>query len=328
MRRALKVILAKPRGFCAGVVRAIDIVERALDQYGAPVYVRHEIVHNKAVVADLKARGAIFVDDLEGVPAGALTVFSAHGVGRAVEEEAEARGLDVIDATCPLVQKVHHHGQAYAERGFDVVLIGHAGHPEVEGTRGRIPGRLHVIGTVEEVATLQVSDPAKVAYITQTTLSLRDTRAVIDALSRRFPAVVGPDMRDICYATQNRQLAAMRLAEEVQSLLVIGSANSSNSTRLAEIGTAAGIPSRLVDGPAELDPAWLFGVDVIGITAGASAPERLVTETIARLDQFREVSVEILDGVEETVRFRLPARLMTERHAPTPKSAQALADRA
>ncbi|MEJ1159241.1 4-hydroxy-3-methylbut-2-enyl diphosphate reductase [Prosthecomicrobium sp. N25] len=315
MRRPLKVILAKPRGFCAGVVRAIDIVERALDDYGAPVYVRHEIVHNRAVVEDLRARGAVFVESLDAVPEGALTIFSAHGVSNAVEAEAAGRGLDVIDATCPLVQKVHAHGRAYAEKGYDVVLIGHAGHPEVEGTRGRVPGRLHVVGTVGEVAGLEVADPERVAYITQTTLSLADTREIIAALTRRFPAVVGPDMRDICYATQNRQLAVLRLVEEVQALVVIGSRNSSNSNRLQEIGAAAGIPSRLIDGPADLDPAWLFGVDTIGITAGASAPERLVTETVTRLDHFRDVSVEVLDGVEETVRFRLPARLMTARRA-------------
>jgi 4-hydroxy-3-methylbut-2-enyl diphosphate reductase len=315
MKRPLKVILAKPRGFCAGVVRAIDIVERALEDYGAPVYVRHEIVHNKAVVEGLRGRGAIFVEDLDEVPAGALTIFSAHGVSSAVEADATARGLDVIDATCPLVQKVHAHGQAYAEKGYDVVLIGHAGHPEVEGTRGRVPGRLHVVGSVDGVADLVVADPERVAYITQTTLSLSDTREIIAALTRRFPAVVGPDMRDICYATQNRQLAVLRLVEEVQSLIVVGSANSSNSNRLQEIGAAAGIPSRLVDGPADLDPAWLFGIDVIGMTAGASAPERLVRETIARLDHFRDVAVEILDGVEETVRFRLPARLLAARRA-------------
>lgn len=310
MRRPLKVILAKPRGFCAGVVRAIDIVERALEEYGAPVYVRHEIVHNRAVVEDLRGRGAVFVENLDEVPAGALTIFSAHGVSSAVEADAAARALDVIDATCPLVQKVHAHGRAYADKGYDVVLIGHAGHPEVEGTRGRVPGRLHVVGTAGEVDDLAVTDPDRVAYITQTTLSLADTREIIAALSRRFPSVVGPDMRDICYATQNRQLAVLRLVEEVQALIVVGSPNSSNSNRLQEIGAAAGIPSRLVDGPVEIDPAWLFGIDTIGLTAGASAPERLVRETIARLEVFRDVSVEILDGVEETVRFRLPARLL------------------
>jgi 4-hydroxy-3-methylbut-2-en-1-yl diphosphate reductase len=290
-------------------VRAIEIVEWALARYGAPVYVRHEIVHNKHVVDDLRARGAIFVDGVDEIPKGAITVFSAHGVSQEVEAEAAARDLDVIDATCPLVRKVHHEGRRYAEQGRDVVLIGHRGHAEVEGTRGQIPGRLHIVSSPEEVAGIEVADPTRIAYVTQTTLSLLDTHDIIEALRRRFPAIVGPDTRDICYATQNRQKAVIELAKRVQLLLVVGSANSSNSNRLREIGAAAGIESHLIEGAGELDPVWLDGIDVVGLTAGASAPEAVVQETILRLGSLRRVSLEDLDGVEEKVRFRLPERI-------------------
>ena len=290
-------------------MRAIEIVEWALARYGPPVYVRHEIVHNKHVVDTLRSRGAIFVNGVEEIPAGAMTVFSAHGVSREVEHAANARGLDVIDATCPLVRKVHNEGRRYAEQGCDVVLVGHRGHAEVEGTRGQIPGRLHIVSSVEDVSRLEVNDPTRVAYVTQTTLSLLDTHDIIVALRQRFPAIVGPDTRDICYATQNRQKAVIELANRVQLLLVVGSANSSNSNRLREIGTAAGIESHLIEGPAELDPAWLVGVDVAGLTAGASAPEAVVQDTIGRLRSLRSVTVEDLDGVEEKVRFRLPDRI-------------------
>lgn len=315
MAGPLRVILAKPRGFCAGVVRAVDIVERALAIYGPPVYVRHEIVHNTHVVSELAGRGAIFVDELDQVPDGAIVVFSAHGVPRAVEWEASRRGLDVIDATCPLVRKVHHEGQRYADRGYDVVLIGHREHPEVTGTRGQVTGPLQVVGTAAEVGALTVRDPDKVAYITQTTLSVTDTRDVIAALKDRFPAIIGPDVRDICYATQNRQQAVLVLAGLVDLVLVVGSPTSSNSNRLREISEQAGVPARLIDGPEHFDPAWLDGVDTVGLTAGASAPERLVTDTIRALSAVRPVVVRTLDGIEETVRFRLPERLV-EAHAP------------
>lgn len=291
------------------MVRAIDIVEQALDRYGAPVYVRHEIVHNRHVVETLRARGAIFVDEVDEVPEGALTIFSAHGVSRAVERAAAGRQLDVIDATCPLVRRVHNDGKRYAEKGFSLVLIGHSGHPEVEGTLGQVPGTTHVVATAEDVASLEVADPSRVAYVTQTTLSLDDTKDVIAALKRRFPAIVGPDTRNICYATQNRQRAVRELAHHVQLLLVVGSANSSNSNRLREIGAWAGIPSYLIDGPDAIDPRWLDDIDAVGLTAGASAPETLVNAAIERLETLRPVSVQELDGPQENVHFRLPERL-------------------
>ena len=306
----LRVLLANPRGFCAGVVRAVDIVERALALSQAPVYVRHEIVHNKHVVDGLKARGAIFVDETDKIPDGALTIFSAHGVSKDVEQEAARRHLDVIDATCPLVHKVHNEGRRYAERGFDVILIGHAGHPEVEGTRGQIKGRLHVVGTLADIASVAVSDPDKVAFITQTTLSVDDTRDLIAALRTRFPAIIGPDTRDICYATQNRQRAVKDMTREAGLVLVIGSANSSNSNRLRELAASEGIPSHLIDGPQSLDPAWLDGVTCMGLTAGASAPETLVEATLAALARWRTISVEILAGREENVVFKTPERLL------------------
>lgn len=305
----LRIILAQPRGFCAGVERAIDIVERALERYGAPVYVRHEIVHNHHVVEELRAQGAIFVNEVDEIPVGAVTVFSAHGVSRKVESDAAVRQLDVIDATCPLVHKVHTEGRRYAERDFDVVLIGHAGHPEVEGTRGQIQGQLHVIATADEVLQLQVRDPERVAYVTQTTLSIFDTRTVIEALRKRFPKVVGPDTRNICYATQNRQKAVLDIVDSVDIMIVIGGLNSSNSQRLREIGEGAGVPSYLIDRPEAFDITWLDGVNTIGLTAGASAPEKLVQDTIARIRTMRPVVVEVHDGLSENVKFRLPPRL-------------------
>ena len=308
----MRVVLAQPRGFCAGVERAIEIVERALKRYGPPVYVRHEIVHNKRVVEDLKAKGAIFVEELDGVPPGAITVFSAHGVAQTVEDEANGRRLPVIDATCPLVAKVHKEGQRYAEHGYEVVLIGHKGHPEVEGTMGRIAGTVHLVSKSGDVAKLAVSDPTKLAYVTQTTLSVDDTRDVIEALRRRFPKIIGPDVKDICYATQNRQAAVRELAREVDVILVVGAKNSSNSNRLREIGSEMGVASYLIDDAGLLDPRWLKGAEAVGITAGASAPEELVQELIARLRDFDEVQVSMLDGIQENVQFKLPAELRDE----------------
>ncbi|MEM9706086.1 MAG: 4-hydroxy-3-methylbut-2-enyl diphosphate reductase [Pseudomonadota bacterium] len=305
----MTVILAQPRGFCAGVERAIDIVERALEKYGAPVYVRHEIVHNKRVVDTLKDRGAVFVKEIDEVPAGAVTVFSAHGVSKKVEDGAGLRDLDVLDATCPLVTKVHKEGRRYAAKGYDIVLIGHLGHPEVEGTLGQIPATVHVLSEPEEVATLEVADPNQVAFVPQTTLSVNDTKDVIAALKERFPNIVGPDTRDICYATQNRQTAVIELSKKVDLLLVVGAHNSSNSNRLREIGENFGLPSYLIEDATMMDPAWLEGVSKVGITAGASAPETLVQETIQRLRDFRSVTVTALDGVEENVHFKLPKEL-------------------
>jgi 4-hydroxy-3-methylbut-2-en-1-yl diphosphate reductase len=305
----IRVVLAQPRGFCAGVERAIEIVERALKKFGPPIYVRHEIVHNRHVVEDLRQRGAVFVDELDEIPPGAMTVFSAHGVARTVEEVARDRGLPVIDATCPLVAKVHNEGRRYAAQGRDVVLVGHAGHAEVAGTIGQIPGRVHLVQTVGDVAALEPSDPSKLAYITQTTLSVDDTRHIIAALKARFPAIVGPDVRDICYATQNRQQAVRDLAMKADMILVVGSRNSSNSNRLCEIGKELGRPSYLIDDADHLQAEWFVGVESVGLTAGASAPETLVQEVIDGLRQFGEVEVTTLDGVAEDVRFRFPAEL-------------------
>jgi 4-hydroxy-3-methylbut-2-enyl diphosphate reductase len=305
----LRVVLAQPRGLCAGVERAIAIVERALRKYGPPVYVRHEIVHNRYVVEDLRARGAVFVDELDEIPDGAITVFSAHGVARRVEEVARTRGLPVIDATCPLVAKVHNEGRHYAAEGREVILVGHAGHAEVIGTIGQIPGTVHLVQTLEDVAALRPGTPDRLAYITQTTLSVDDTSGIIAALKARFPAIAGPNTRDICYATQNRQQAVRDLAHAVDLLLVVGSRNSSNSNRLREIGEQAGLPSFLIDDAAELDPAWFEGILTVGLTAGASAPETLVLGVIDGLRAFGPVEVCALDGVAEDVRFRFPAVL-------------------
>jgi 4-hydroxy-3-methylbut-2-en-1-yl diphosphate reductase len=305
----LRVLLAKPRGFCAGVERAIEIVERALALYGPPVYVRHEIVHNKHVVESLRAQGAVFVEELDEIPEGAVTIFSAHGVSTEVEEQAERRNLPVIDATCPLVTKVHKEGRNHARKGREVILIGHAGHPEVEGTKGRIPGGVHLVSSTEDVKQVAVRDPTKVAYVTQTTLSVDDTRDIIEALRQRFPDITGPDVKDICYATQNRQQAVRELAARVDMLLVVGARNSSNSNRLREIGSESGIPSYLIDDARSLDPAWLEGVAKVGVTAGASAPEKLVQDLIDRLSDFGSVVVEELAGVEEHMQFKLPREL-------------------
>ncbi|MFL2540603.1 MAG: 4-hydroxy-3-methylbut-2-enyl diphosphate reductase [Candidatus Latescibacterota bacterium] len=305
----MRIILAQPRGFCAGVVRAIDIVELALKKYGPPVYVRHEIVHNKRVVEDLKAKGAVFVEELNEVPDDAITVFSAHGVSQKVADKAELRRLPVIDATCPLVAKVHKEGQRYSAQKFDVVLIGHEGHPEVEGTMGRIPGKVYLVSSIDDVDQLQVKDPDKLAYVTQTTLSVDDTRDVIDALKQRFPKIVGPDVKDICYATQNRQSAVRKLAEEVDVLLVVGAQNSSNSNRLREIGAELNVPSYLIDDAQALDADWLKDVETVGITAGASAPEALVQELITRLSELGDVEFVDFDGIQENVSFKLPADL-------------------
>lgn len=306
----LRVILARPRGFCAGVVRAVDIVERALELHGAPVYVRHHIVHNEKVVAWLVEKGAVFVDEVEEVPPGAVTIFSAHGVSRQVEMDASARGLDVIDATCPLVRRVHNEGRRYAALGFDIVLVGHAGHAEVEGTCGQIDGRVHVIGAVSDVDRLDIADPEKVAYVTQTTLSVLDTQEIINALRARFPRIVGPDTRDICYATQNCQKAVLRLTERVDAMIVVGSPNSSNTTRLRELGLRERKPSYLVSDVSELDPEWLADVTTLGVTAGASAPEHLVEAVVAHLGTLRDVTMCVLDGADESVYFRLPDRLV------------------
>ena len=305
----MRVVLAQPRGFCAGVERAVKIVERALERHGPPVYVRHEIVHNARVVAELRARGAVFVEEVADIPEGATTVFSAHGVSRAVEAEAEARGLPVIDATCPLVTRVHSAARRHAARGREIVLVGHRGHPEVEGTRGRVPAPVHLVSTAEDVAGLRPRDPERLAYVTQTTLSVDDTRGIVAALRARFPSIAGPDGGDICYATQNRQEAVRRLAAEVDAILVVGARNSSNSNRLREIGAESGAPSHLIDDAAAIDPRWLEGVSALGVTAGASAPERLVREVVARLGELARIEVETFAGVVETVRFNLPPEL-------------------
>lgn len=305
----MRVILSKPRGFCAGVTRAIDIVELALKKYGPPVYVRHEIVHNKRVVEDLKAKGAVFVEELDEVPDGAHTVFSAHGVSKKVADVAGTRDLPVIDATCPLVAKVHKEGQRYSAKDYDIILIGHEGHPEVIGTMGRIPGKVYLVSTAEDVGKLEVRDPNKLAYVTQTTLSVDDTRDVIEALKVRFPTVVGPDVKDICYATQNRQSAVRELAGQVDLLLVVGAQNSSNSKRLSEIGKELNVPSYLIDDASGLDEAWLDNIETVGITAGASAPEKLVQDLIKRLGELVDIEVEEVDGINENVQFKLPKEL-------------------
>jgi 4-hydroxy-3-methylbut-2-enyl diphosphate reductase len=305
----MRVILAQPRGFCAGVERAIEIVERALKKFGPPIYVRHEIVHNRHVVEDLRQRGAIFVDELDQVPDGAMTIFSAHGVAKKVEQQAAARNLPVIDATCPLVAKVHNEGRRYARQDREIVLVGHAGHAEVEGTIGQVPGTVHLVQTAADVETLTIRDPEKLAYITQTTLSVDDTRGIIAALKGRFPSIVGPDVRDICYATQNRQQAVRDLAKRVDLILVVGSRNSSNSNRLREIGEELGRPAYLIDDASAMRPEWFENVSSVGVTAGASAPESLVRGVLEGLRAIDETEVSTLDGVAEDVRFRFPAEV-------------------
>lgn len=305
----MKVILAQPRGFCAGVDRAITIVEKALDFYNPPIYVRHEIVHNRRVVENLEAKGVKFVEEIEHIPDGAIAVFSAHGVSQKVEQDASQRGLQSIDATCPLVSKVHKEGQRYATQDYDVVLIGHKNHPEVEGTLGQIPGPVLLVSDVEDVKVLKVRNPEKVAYITQTTLSVDDTREIIEALKERFPNIAGPDIKDICYATQNRQTAVRALAAQVDLMFVVGAQNSSNSNRLCEVGNDSGIPSYLIEDPTKIDPEWLRGKETIGITAGASTPEELVQDLIKTLRKYAELEISTMDGVEENVHFPLPASL-------------------
>lgn len=305
----LTILLASPRGFCAGVIRAIEIVERALILHGPPVYVRHEIVHNPHVVDKLRRKGAIFVEELSEIPAGAITVFSAHGVPKSVEDEASRRGLPVLDATCPLVTKVHLHGRRYVKDGRTLVLIGHAGHAEVIGTLGQIDSQVQLVSTVSDVAGLDIAQDQPIAYITQTTLSVDDTIEIIAALEERFSDVIGPDVADICYATQNRQTAVRSLAHASDLLIVVGAQNSSNSSRLAEIGLESGIPSYLVNDGSEIEESWMSGVVTVGITAGASAPEELVQSVINRIGQFRQVSVSQLDGIVENISFSLPASL-------------------
>jgi 4-hydroxy-3-methylbut-2-en-1-yl diphosphate reductase len=305
----LRVILAQPRGFCAGVVRAIDIVELALQKYGPPIYVRHEIVHNRHVVEDLIAKGAHFVEELSEVPDGAITIFSAHGVPRIVINEANDRGLPTLDATCPLVSKVHNQGRHYVARGRTLILIGHAGHPEVEGTLGQIEGPTYLVQNEAEIEALPLQEDTPIAYVTQTTLSVDDTSALIEALKKRFTDVVGPETRDICYATQNRQSAVRDLARVSDLILVVGARNSSNSNRLREIAEESGVPGYLVADGSQVDPAWLKGVRIVGLTAGASAPEVLVEDVIDALRRIAPVEVTTLDGIEENVRFRLPLEL-------------------
>ena len=295
----MRVILAQPRGFCAGVVRAIEIVEQALEKFGPPVYVRHEIVHNRHVVEDLKAKGVRFVEELSEVPRGAVTIFSAHGISRTVEEDAGTRGLIVLDAVCPLVAKVHHEGQRYIDNGRVVILVGHTGHPEIEGTMGQLNGEVHLIQSKEDVDRLPIPADTPVAYITQTTLSVDDTRATIEAIKRQFKDVVGPETRDICYATQNRQTSVRELARLVDLILVVGASNSSNSNRLREVGSESGVPSYLIADGSALRPEWFEGKSTVGLTAGASAPEVLVDDVIAALRRYGPVEVSTLPGIEE-----------------------------
>lgn len=303
------ILLANPRGFCAGVDRAIAIVERALEKFGAPIYVRHEVVHNTYVVNDLKAKGAIFVEELAEVPAGATVVFSAHGVSQAVRAEAEARGLKVFDATCPLVTKVHVEVAMMRDKGFEIVMIGHKGHPEVEGTLGQSQGGMYLVETPEDVATLKVAAPDKLAYVTQTTLSVDDAARVVDALRARFPAIVGPKKDDICYATQNRQDAVKALAPQCDVVIVVGSPTSSNSNRLREVAANLGVPAYRVDSADEIRPEWLNGKVRVGITAGASAPETLVQTVCSRLVEQFGCSIENTPGVDERVVFSMPKGL-------------------
>ncbi|NLP59750.1 4-hydroxy-3-methylbut-2-enyl diphosphate reductase [Paraburkholderia sacchari] len=306
----MRVILAQPRGFCAGVVRAIEIVDRALQKHGAPVYVRHEIVHNRHVVENLRNKGARFVEELDEVPEGAVAIFSAHGVAKTVERAAEERSLDVLDATCPLVTKVHVQGRQYVAAGRTLILIGHAGHPEVEGTIGQIPGTVLLVQSEADVGKLDLPLDAPLAYVTQTTLSVDDTRGIIDALVTRFSDIVGPDTRDICYATQNRQAAVRELSIQVDVLLVVGATNSSNSNRLREIGSETGVPSYLVADGSEVKPEWFANAQTVGITAGASAPEEMVENVIDALRALGPVEVSTMAGREEKVEFKLPSKLL------------------
>jgi len=305
----MQIILANPRGFCAGVDRAIAIVLRALEQHGAPIYVRHEVVHNKYVVDDLKQKRAVFVDELHEVPEGATVVFSAHGVSQAVRMEAHARGLNVFDATCPLVTKVHVEVAKMREQGREIVMIGHAGHPEVDGTMGQAEGGIYLVESVDDVRRLTVRDPEKLAYVTQTTLSMDDAAAVVAALKARFPGIVGPKKDDICYATQNRQDSVKAMVPQVDTVIVVGSPNSSNSNRLREVAANRGVPTYLVDHAGELRPEWVAGRRRVGVTAGASAPEVLVQQVITRLRELGAQGVSELPGIVENVTFPLPKGL-------------------
>ena len=311
-----RIVLLSPRGFCAGVVRAIDVVKIALEAYGAPIYVRREIVHNKHVVDDLRRSGAIFVEELDEVPVGARAIFSAHGVSLAVRAEAESRELAVIDATCPLVTKVHLEAKKFARQGFTIVLIGHKHHEEVAGTMGEEPQAMVLVETVEDVDHLQLPNPEKVAYLTQTTLSLDETRDIVARLHERFPAIAGPKSQDICYATENRQIVVKAVAPLCDLLLVVGSQNSSNSRRLVEVCEKSGVPAYLVDDERDVNPAWLAGVNTVAVTAGASAPENLVEELIRSLQSRGYASVEQMDVKEEDVRFSLPPELLQISAAP------------
>ena len=309
----MQIILANPRGFCAGVDRAIEIVERALELFGAPIYVRHEVVHNRFVVDDLRNKGAVFVDELNEVPDDAMVIFSAHGVSKAVQQEAQQRGLKVFDATCPLVTKVHLEIARFSKAGQECVLIGHAGHPEVEGTMGQFDdsqgGCIYLVENVEDVANLTVNKPDTLAYVTQTTLSMDDTAIIIDALRQRFPGIHGPKRDDICYATQNRQDAVKNLADGSDVVLVVGSINSSNSNRLKEVAERHNTPAYLIDNAGEIDPAWLQGKERIGVNAGASAPEVLVEQVISRLKEWGAETVNESQGRSETITFSLPKEL-------------------
>jgi len=305
----MQVLLANPRGFCAGVDRAIEIVEQALRQFGAPIYVRHEVVHNRFVVDDLRAKGAVFVDELDAVPDGATVIFSAHGVSRAVRDEAERRGLRVFDATCPLVTKVHTEVARLRSQDIECVLVGHAGHPEVEGTMGQADDGIYLVERVEDVATLSVRSPDNLAYVTQTTLSMDDTAKIVQALRARFPAIRSPKKDDICYATQNRQDAVKKLVQQIDVMLVVGSSNSSNSNRLREVASAQGIRAYMIDGPDDIRREWLENSRRVGLTAGASAPEVLVQRVIARLREMGAETVEESEGKSEGVYFSLPKSL-------------------
>ncbi|CAB3757003.1 4-hydroxy-3-methylbut-2-enyl diphosphate reductase [Burkholderia sp. MSh2] len=304
-----EILLAQPRGFCAGVDRAIEIVERAISMHGAPIYVRHEIVHNKYVVEDLKKKGAIFVEELEEVPAGNTVIFSAHGVSKAVRDEADVRGLRIYDATCPLVTKVHVEVAKMRQDGVDIVMIGHKGHPEVEGTMGQVERGMHLVESVEDVLKLQLADPERIALVTQTTLSVDDAAEIIAALKAKYPKIREPKKQDICYATQNRQDAVKFMAPQCDVVIVVGSPNSSNSSRLREVAEKRGVDAYMVDAPDQIDPAWVAGKRRIGVTAGASAPEVLAQAVIARLRELGVRNVRALDGIEENVSFPLPRGL-------------------
>lgn len=306
----MEIILANPRGFCAGVERAIAIVERALEKFGAPIYVRHEVVHNKFVCDDLRAKGAVFIEELDEVPAGSTVIFSAHGVSKAVRADAEARGLKVFDATCPLVTKVHVEVGKMRNQTREVVMIGHKGHPEVEGTMGQSEGGMYLVETAEDVADLQVNDLDNLSFVTQTTLSVDDATIVIDALKQRFPNIQGPKKDDICYATQNRQDAVKALAENCDLVIVVGSPNSSNSRRLREVAVARGREAFLIDGPGEIDSRWFIGKSAVGITAGASAPEILVQRVVESVQEFTGAKITELSGAQEGVSFSLPKDLL------------------